>query len=41
MGTGLDAAVQAVADPKNKRHGPLHVAAGTKYLEMCKMLVKK
>jgi hypothetical protein len=41
MGTGLDAAVSAVAEPKNKRHGPLHVAAGTRYLEMCKMLVRK
>ncbi|RLN00251.1 hypothetical protein C2845_PM06G33090 [Panicum miliaceum] len=41
MGTGLDAAVAAVAEPKNKRHGPLHVAAGTRYLEMCKMLVRK
>ena len=40
MGTGLDAAVQAVADPKNKRHGPLHLGVAAGKVEMCKLLIE-
>lgn len=39
-GTGPDTVVAAIAYPKSERHGPLHVAAATKYLEMCKVLVQ-
>ncbi|CAN6338839.1 unnamed protein product [Urochloa humidicola] len=40
MGTGLDEAVAALANRKSKRHGPLHVAASTNLVTMCKMLIK-
>ncbi|CAN6338840.1 unnamed protein product [Urochloa humidicola] len=42
MGKGLDEAVAelAIRNRKSRRHGPLHAAASTNLLSMCKMLVK-